>query len=423
MTGYLLLWAALLMSSSSALSLGDGSHSTTGVTRRGWFQQTAGASLAAATTAPSATLAAQGPHLLPEAYQSAAQAPSKGRRYFPTLTPPFLHRATYRYDLGRHAWAFEQLLAFANVTATIRSNVIELQNGGGLWVHSPQWPTGEFLELLDELNQPVKHIVLPCNALEHKAPMSDFCKRFPKATVWISPGQYGPFGACGLSMKDKVSMPYRVDGILGSGESPPWADEFDIATLYVDLPENAGPVSEAAFFHRPTRTLVATDAVVYIPGGKAPDIFSTYFNDEAMQDSTFWPRSVLQAVFLPLRQDDNGGYPAFSAIQDRLVRAPILRAFADARAPEAVEEWTQKIAAWDFDRIITSHFSSPIAATPADFSAADAYLDAAKAKASTALPPIACQDWELLDGLNNVIAENKLGAPAVYDYTVGCLKE
>ena len=44
----------------------------------------------------------------------AVTAESAGRLYFPPLTPPLFNRATYRYDLGRNAWALEQLLTFAN---------------------------------------------------------------------------------------------------------------------------------------------------------------------------------------------------------------------------------------------------------------------------------------------------------------------
>ena len=296
-------------------------------------------------------------------------------------------------------------------------------------VHSPQYPTGEFLQLLADLDRPVEHIVLPCNALEHKAPMQAFCSKFPKAKVWVSPGQYGPFGSCGQSRSadSPVRMGYRVDGILGS-DVPPWANEFDIATLYVDIPQNAGPVSEVAFCHRPTQTLVATDAVVYIPPSPA-DIYTTYFDRATvMDDPTFWPRTVLQAVFLPLRTDDNndGSYPGFAALQGRLVRAPILRAFADARAPEPVRAWIADIAKWKFDRVVSSHFASPIQATPRDVQAAFSYLEqdastSSSSEASAGLPPIACQDWELLEGLNRVIAENNLGAPAVYDYKRDCL--
>jgi Domain of unknown function (DUF4336) len=255
--------------------------------------------------------------------------------------------------------------------------------------------------------------------------MKAFVQKHPNAQVWISPGQYGPFGRCGLDadydpQKASQSMGYRVDGILGDSmrQPPSWANEFDMATLYVDIPENAGPVSEVAFCHKPTKTLIATDAVVYIPS-QAPHIFTTYFDAATVnEDPTFWPKTVLQSVFLPLQTDPSGDYPGFQAIQNRLVRAPILRAFADARAPQAVREWVNEIATrFNFDRIITSHFALPIAATPKDFANCFSYLND---RASRTLPPIACRDWELLEGLNQAIAENKLGAPASFDYKKDC---
>jgi hypothetical protein len=193
--------------------------------RRGVLQITSSAVLGAPFLSPSrvaaasnddsttkATATAASPYIMKEYYaQEPTTAASYGRFFFPTLTPPFANRATYRYALGRNSWALEQLLTFANVTATIRTNVIRLQDGG-LWVHSPQWPTGEFCHLLDELG-PVRHVVLPCNAFEHKAPIAAFCKRYPEASVWISPGQYGPFGKCGLDLLD-CKMGYKVDGVL-----------------------------------------------------------------------------------------------------------------------------------------------------------------------------------------------------------------
>lgn len=60
-------------------------------------------------------------------------------------------------------------------------------------------------------------------------------------------------------------MGYHVDGVfpvgapIPSSPLPPWADELDFRTLYVDLEENAGPVSETAFLHRGSRTLITTD--------------------------------------------------------------------------------------------------------------------------------------------------------------------
>lgn len=428
--------------------------------------------------------------------------PMAGRFYFPTLTPPFFNRATYRYDLGRNTWALEQLLTFANVTATIRTTVIQLQSQPSqdnssssspsslsplLWVHSPQWPTGELCQLLDELGT-VQHVVLPCNALEHKAPMAAFLQHYPKASVWIAPGQYGPFGSCGLTLllnddndnndnndnSKPCNMGYRVDGILydpptlsasslpqqqqpqrhSPQQQPPWMDEFDYTTLYVNLPENAGPVSEVAFVHRPTKTLIVTDAVVFIPD-EAPSILETYFDAKVVQnDVTFWPKTVLQSVFLPLRfvnnnndddtattiMEEGGGgggfYPGYEAIKNRLIRAPILRGFNDARAPQQVKEWIQRVTAtkgWAYDRVISSHFASPIVASPQEVQQVFQYLNvnnnngddndngSTRDTTTSALPPIACQDWELLQGLNDFIATNKLGAPATFDYRQGCI--
>jgi hypothetical protein len=39
------------------------------------------------------------------------------------------------------------------------------------------------------------------------------------------------------------------------------------------------------------------------------------------------------------------------------------------------------------------------------------------------LPPIACQDWELLDSINQFIAKYNAGEPAVFDFQRGCVAE
>jgi Domain of unknown function (DUF4336) len=439
------------------------------LSRRRWIRSVVASSAAATTTAsllpsndddnnnnnkyarPTAARAGDvpltAPRLSSEYYNLPyATNPDAGRFYFPTLTPPFDGRATYRYNLGRNSWAFEQLLTFANVTATIRCNVVQLNSTGGLWVHSPQWPTGEFCSLLDECGT-VEHVVLPCNAFEHKAPMQAFLQKYPNSQVWVAPGQYGPLGSCGTTLLrssstvnvGKQSLPYRVDGILGDTNSPrpSWLNEFDMAVLYVDLPRNAGPVSEVAFCHRPTKTLISTDAVVYIPPSP-PDILTTYFDvDTIRADPTFWTRSVLQAVFLPLRSetkyersesnDYEVHYPGYDALSGRLVRAPILRAVVDARAPDAVRNWIvqQTDGTWQYDRIITSHFASPIQASPANVKASFEYLfeeDVTKLQSSESLPPIACQDWDLLDSINQFIAKTNAGEPAVFPFQRGCVE-
>ena len=388
------------------------------------------------------------PHLAPEYYTNVPPESREdaGRFYFPTLTPPFRNRATFRYSLGRNMWALEQLLTFGNVTATVRTTVVRLHDGESLWVHSPQYPTGEFRTLLDELGI-VKHVVLPCNALEHKAPVHDFVHCYPQASVWIAPGQYGPFGNCGTSLVEPCRMGYQVDGILSIGDqrycpNPPWVEEFEYETLYLDLPDNAGPVSEVVFVHKPSNTLIVVDALVFVPPERPPRIFETYFDTATLQSPLFWPQTVLQSVFVPLRfeptssDDDEDGTtlqcPGFDALQGRLLRAPILRALDDARAPDETRRWVERWTddkRWKYDRIVTSHFASPVDLSPLtatrDIRAAFAHLDASWTiegeGPSRRMPPLTCRDWDLLENLNRIVTEQRLGAPVVGDYRGDCI--
>jgi hypothetical protein len=97
----------------------------------------------------------------------------------------------------------------------------------------------------------------------------------------------------------------------------------------------------------------------------------------------------------------------------------------DARAPSEVKNWIQEQTKWDFDRIITSHFASPIEATPSDVQACFEYLfegDVTKLSASNSLPKIACQDWDLLDSINQFIAKTNAGEKATFEFQRGCIK-
>ncbi|KAJ8599810.1 hypothetical protein CTAYLR_004004 [Chrysophaeum taylorii] len=332
---------------------------------------------------------------------SPAEAPSAGRALVEVILPPVFNRATHRYEVGRGAYAFDQLLKFANVSASIRMNVLTLADGS-LCAISPVAPTGECLRLLEPLGT-IKHIVLPVNALEHKAFAGVFARRFPEALVWVAPGQYGPFGT--LPKK----MPYPVAGVLGEPsqtQNPLWPPDLQVKVFFVDLPQNAGPACEVALLHSPTSTLVVTDAVSWIPR-TPPSIFASLFGRELETDLDFWPKSVLQAVFLKLRKEGDA-WPAYDKITNRLVRAPILRAFSDARAPEETRAWVDDIArTWDFDRILTSHFSSPIAATPAEFRDAFSRLDDGPGDPRK-IPVLDDSDWQPLDDLNDIIDNNNL---------------
>lgn len=430
------------------------------------------------------------PYLMKEAYDQPICRSNLNRFYYPCITPPFLNRATYRYTLGRNTYALEQLLTLVNVTATIRTTVIQLipnkqqnqlqqqedeQMPYDLWVHSPLYPTEEYCSLINELGI-VRHIVLPCNAFEHKAPMKAFVTKYPNATVWIASGQYGPFGTSTSTSSSDMNiisktMGYRVDGIipLSSNQKssplqynndiqsssllqpqPPWYNEFQYETLYIDIPNNAGPVSEIIFYHHTTKTLIVTDAVVYISKEFIQyDIYESYFSKSTIQSiQDFWPKTVLQSIFLPLRtlpitnnidntnmndnndtnNDNNYYYPGFDSICDQLIRAPILRGFNDARGAIITKQWITKICSSypSFDRIITSHFISPIAASTIDLYNTFDYLFINENKKNNIgndnnKKRIACVDWKLLDDLNEIIEQYQLGAVATFDYKQDCI--
>ncbi|KXZ51187.1 hypothetical protein GPECTOR_13g674 [Gonium pectorale] len=184
---------------------------------------------------------------------------------FPFPLGPFFQRKTVRREIERGVmWVFEQTQALElfNVYTPVRMTVIKLASGG-LWVHAPVAPTDECVRLLKELDAPVEYIVLPTFAYEHKVFVGPFSRRFPKAQVYVAPYQWS----------FPLNLPPQFFGIFPAGElttgdpDVPWADEIEQKLF---LPPSIGVgnyvrFSEVAFFHKKTRTLLVTDAVVYIP--------------------------------------------------------------------------------------------------------------------------------------------------------------
>ena len=112
---------------------------------------------------------------------------------------------------------------------------------GGLWLHSPvEWSEGLAAELA--ALGPVRAIVAP-NRL-HVAFAPDWAERYPEAEVYAEPEA--------LKVLDG-----RIARAQALAEAPPplWAGEIEQLIL-------KGPaLSEAAFFHRASRTLVLTDLI------------------------------------------------------------------------------------------------------------------------------------------------------------------
>ncbi|EIE23551.1 hypothetical protein COCSUDRAFT_28911 [Coccomyxa subellipsoidea C-169] len=313
--------------------------------------------------------------------------PNNGRFFslvtgFPFPLGPLLSRQTIRNEVEPGViWTFEQEQTFAltNVATVVRMTVIKLSSGG-LWVYAPIAPTSECLGLLRELEAPVEYIVLPSHAYEHKVFVPAFQRKFPRAQVYVSPEQWSW----------PINFPLPLLGIFGAktlhndATDLPWADELE----HVSLSESIGiaPYSETAFFHKASRTLLVTDAVVYV-SEDPPEVINRAKLQRAGKDNLFvrllygkdaprnlqsmeeqerlgwWRMSLLVLYFSPdhLRDPQN-----FAAVANKVICSPVTQVLVFTKIPRATREWVEQMAQWDFRRIISAHFNSPVEATPAD---------------------------------------------------------
>ena len=127
-----------------------------------------------------------------------------------------------------------------NIPFPTRMTVIRLPSGG-LWLHSPvAWDEA----LANELAQlgPVAHLVAP-NSI-HYWWIRDWSSRFPAATIWAVP-QLAP-GA-----EERVPAHRKLE----SAAPAEWENAIDQVIV-------AGSrITEADFFHRPSRTLILADLI------------------------------------------------------------------------------------------------------------------------------------------------------------------
>ncbi|XP_047094934.1 uncharacterized protein LOC124707322 [Lolium rigidum] len=332
---------------------------------------------------------------------SSGSASSSSRFYFnitgfPFPLGPFLNRRTIRTEAVKGSvWLFEQeqALGFSSVSTNTRMTVIKLRSGG-LWVHAPIAPTKECVQLIKELGAPVEHIVLPTFAYEHKVFLGPFSRKFPKAQVWVAPRQWSW----------PVNLPLEFFGVFRSkpledeDDGTPWAAEIEQKVL--SSPEvGIGPYVEVAFYHKPSRTLLVTDAVIFVPrqppecigkesllaaakNGLAVKILSKgrEVPDDPIVDNKLtrekgWERMVLQILFLgPSNLLEPNA--SFAQMSQKLIVSPIVKTLVFSKVPEKVRDWVDRIARdWPFRRIIPAHFQAPINASRSDFLAAFAFLD------------------------------------------------
>jgi hypothetical protein len=327
---------------------------------------------------------------------------------------PYGQRRTLRRELiAGKLWVFEQVQGIFYVVVPIRMTVVKL-SAGGLLVFSPVAPTHECVRLVRELEAEhgeVKYVILPTvTGLEHKYFVGPFAQRFKNSQVYVCPNQWSFPLDLPLSW---LGFPAGRTQVLPEDPSKtPFYDEFDYATV--------GPIalsvrsySEAVFFHRETRSLLAVDAVLSIPlappevvaqdpfpllfhardsaleapidtpanrakGWARIALFAFYFQPETLTIPA-WGRVLQDARQAPDRSRQNyfGLYPfdwqkdwyrSFETLRDdgRLLVAPILQTLIFNRGAAAVLAWVDRMCEWDFDQVVPCHFSAPVTATPAD---------------------------------------------------------
>ena len=98
--------------------------------------------------------------------------------------------------------------------------------------------------------------------VEHKGTAGIFATYFPQASIWIQPGQY----SYPVKLPTSWFFPFgrKLNIISNETNSFPFSDEIDHAVLGPFFSKQGGGFSETAFFHRETKTLFVTDAVVKV---------------------------------------------------------------------------------------------------------------------------------------------------------------
>ncbi|XP_043704168.1 uncharacterized protein LOC122654239 isoform X2 [Telopea speciosissima] len=273
---------------------------------------------------------------------------------FPFPLGPFLNRRTIRTEAVKGCiWLFEQeqALGFSSVSTNIRMTVIKLKSGG-LWIHAPIAPTKECIQLVKELGAPVEYIALPTFAYEHKIFVGPFSRKFPRAQIWVAPRQW----SWPLNLPLEFFGIFRAKTLKDEDSSTPWATEIE-QKVFSSPEVGIGPYVEVAFYHKRSRTLLVTDAVIFVPrqppeciskesllqsakNGLAVKILSKgkEVPDEPVVDNKLnrqkgWERMVLQILFLG---PSNLLEPtaSFGQMSQKLIVSPIVKTLVFSKVPE-----------------------------------------------------------------------------------------
>lgn len=329
-----------------------------------------------------------------------AKAAEEGDYVYPEwltlpLAPYARRRTLLKEIVPNEVWTLDQIFGTFYVYVPIRATVLKVKDG--LLVYAPVAATKECLSMIKDLEKkhgPVRWILLPSKAVEHKVLAGPFAKKFPKAKLFVAPGQFSvpvdlPLNVLGFPSYEVLDP----EGL----ESLPWAE--DCQTAYVD----ASTFGEVALLHKSSKTLVVTDSVISIPEdppellldpeyrralayhareaaqNELPDtvevrrkgwariaLFATFFNPGALSDGKV---EVPEAGVTRPWQWQEGWEKSFQRLRQggRPFVAPIIQELILKQQPEKTLSYVDRISAWDFQRVVSAHFDCPIPLKPKQF--------------------------------------------------------
>lgn len=201
-------------------------------------------------------------------------------------------------------WAAERPFVWNGIDVGGKMAVVRCANGG-LWVHSPVALDAELEAELAAIGE-VEHIVSP--NFEHVKYAPQWIEAYPNAIAYACPGL----------QEVAPEIPYTAS-ILSSGSSTPpdtWPSEIEACWLdYETNPFTSKPFfNEVVFFHRPTLTLLVTDA------------FWNYPQENVPAGTVFWKKGM-DKVYLPFYRKlmVKGREAAFEAAMNKISSWPFER--------------------------------------------------------------------------------------------------
>ncbi|CAE7281957.1 unnamed protein product [Symbiodinium pilosum] len=315
--------------------------------------------------------------------------------WFTLPLAPYARRRTLQKEIvPGQVWVLDQIFGTFYVHVPIRATVLKVD--GGLLVYAPVAATKECVGMIRALEQehgPVRWILLPSKAVEHKVLTGPFARRFPDAKLFVAPGQFSvpidlPLSSLGFPPFEVVD-PSRLDEL-------PWAKDCD--TAHVDV----STFGEIALFHRSSKTLVVTDSLISIPEDPPPllldpeyrkalayharddegslvldadaqrrgwariSLFATFFNPGALAEGEV---QVPEASAKRPWRWQPGWQESFRRLRNdgKPLVAPIIRELILKQQPEKTKAYVDRICSWGFVRAVSAHFDCPIKISPKQF--------------------------------------------------------